>query len=206
MNTENKVKLYLYRGIPASGKTTFAKQQLKKDNEVSLTTVRVNRDDIRKTLFNIPNYGNIEENLVTQIEDTTIITALCKKLNVIIDATNIDTIRLASKVTELITRACFETPELYIIIIERFFPITLEEAIKRDKEREVSVGEEVVTKFYNRLFANKSLNNLIPEVKVEGEVNMSDFCISILENNKESKKKSQIPYTSRQDNYNQFKL
>lgn len=206
MNTENKVKLYLYRGIPASGKTTFAKQQLKKDNEVSLTTVRVNRDDIRKTLFNIPNYGNIEENLVTQIEDTTIITALCKKLNVIIDATHIDTIRLASKVTELITRACFETPELYIIIIERFFPITLEEAIKRDKEREVSVGEEVVTKFYNRLFANKSLNNLIPEVKVEGEVNMSDFCISILENNKESKKKSQIPYTSRQDNYNQFKL
>ena len=206
MNTENKVKLYLYRGIPASGKTTFAKQQLKKDNEVVLTTVRVNRDDIRKSLFNIPNYGNMEENLVTQIEDTTIITALCKKLNVIIDATNIDTIRLASKVTELITRACFETPELYIIIIERFFPIMLEEAIKRDKEREVSVGEEVVTKFYKHLFANKSLNNLIPEVKVEGEVNMSDFCISILENNKESKKKLLTPYTVRQDNYNQFKL
>jgi len=206
MNTENKVKLYLYRGIPASGKTTFAKQQLKKDNEVSLTTVRVNRDDIRKTLFNIPNYGNIEENLVTQIEDTTIITALCKKLNVIIDATNIDTIRLASKVTELITRACFETPELYIIIIERFFPITLEEAIKRDEEREVSVGKEVVTKFYKHLFENKSLNNLIPEVEIEGEVNMSDFCLSIVENNKESKKKSQIPYTLRQDNYNQFKL
>lgn len=188
MNTENKVKLYLYRGIPASGKTTFAKQQLKKDNEFDLTTVRVNRDDIRKMLFNIPNYGNIEENLVTQIEDTTIITALCKKLNVIIDATNIDTIRLASKVTDLIKRACFETPALYIIIIERFFPITLEEAIKRDEEREVSVGKEVVTKFYNRLFINKSLNNLIPEVKVEGEVNISDFCLSIVENDKASKK------------------
>ena len=51
-------KIILTRGIPASGKSTWAKQEVLKDPEHS---IRINRDDLRNMSGNI---GFLQENLI----------------------------------------------------------------------------------------------------------------------------------------------
>lgn len=45
---EAKLKVIICRGLPGSGKTTFAKEYIKKN--LFSKTVRINRDDIREMM------------------------------------------------------------------------------------------------------------------------------------------------------------
>jgi predicted kinase len=133
----NDQKLIILQGIPASGKSTFAKQFVL---ESPLTRVRVNRDDIRMMLgkYWVPE----RENLVSEIEDSCVGSALDEGYTVILDATNLNKKYLMK--WEYIA-------ELYNVPIEyKSFYISLEEAIERDKIRENPVGEITITNFYNK--------------------------------------------------------
>ena len=78
-----KVKVLV--GIPASGKSTYARQFIKNKSD---KWIIVNRDDIRDMLgeYWIPT----REKLVTDIEDDIVQEGLRHGYNVIIDATNIN--------------------------------------------------------------------------------------------------------------------
>lgn len=127
-------KLLILRGIPGSGKSTFARNFIK-DN--SKEWVIVNRDSIRDMLgdYWVPS----REKLITCIEDDMVDAAICKGYNVILDATNI----VKNK-----ARARFEY--LGCEIEFKDFDIDLETAIERDKNRDRTVGAGIITNFYKR--------------------------------------------------------
>lgn len=130
-------KLLILQGIPASGKSTFARQWVE---ENPVTRVIVNRDSIRRGLgvYWVPS----RESLVSSIEEHSVWEALEMGYNVCLDATNLNP-NFLKKWEEL--------ADLLMIPIEfKKFDISLEEALKRDKEREFPVGDKVIIDFYNK--------------------------------------------------------
>ena len=78
-------KLIICRGIPASGKTFWAKQWVLEDPE---HRVRINQDDIRLMLgkYWVPK----REPLVQHIQEEALIEALLKGYDIVIDNTNLN--------------------------------------------------------------------------------------------------------------------
>ena len=74
----------LTRGLPGSGKSTFARQFVAESPD---TRVRVNRDDIRHMLFG--KYWGVDENTVTRAEEALVKSALTAGKDVIVDATHL---------------------------------------------------------------------------------------------------------------------
>lgn len=131
-------KFIICRGLPASGKSTWAKQWVLEDPE---HRVRINQDDIRLMLgkYWVPS----REKLVQEIQFDAIVEALCRKFDVVIDNTNLN-----KKVLEKFDRL-IKTFEDYEIEYKDFFDTPLSICIERDKNRELQVTEKVIKGFYN---------------------------------------------------------
>lgn len=131
-------KLIICRGIPASGKSTWAKQWVLEDPE---HRVRINQDDIRLMLgkYWVPS----REKLVQEIQFDAIVEALCRKFDVVIDNTNLN-----KKVLEKFDRL-IKTFEDYEIEYKDFFDTPLSVCIERDKNRDIQVSEKIIRNFYN---------------------------------------------------------
>jgi predicted kinase/3-deoxy-D-manno-octulosonate 8-phosphate phosphatase KdsC-like HAD superfamily phosphatase len=122
-------------GIPASGKSTFAKEFI----ETNVDYVRINRDDIIKMLRNSPMLNSKGEELVTEIEYSIAENALAKRMNIIWDNTHLKMSYINSIIKRFNDRAN---------ISFKIFDIDLNEAIRRDSLRESKVGEEVIKRMY----------------------------------------------------------
>ena len=138
-------QLTILSGLPASGKSTYAK---KLANENPEDTIIVNRDSIREGLgkYWVPS----RENLVTSIEDFIIIEALRLNYNVIVDATNLNTKTIAK--FELY-RNNFDLQLIY-----KHFKTPLWKCVLRDWKRGLfggrRVGYKVIKNFYDRYYKN----------------------------------------------------
>lgn len=140
------MKLILTVGISASGKTTWAEKQ--KYEHTGNNTININRDDIR---FNIVQPGSdwstykftkANEKQVTEIEMDVAERATRFESNIIISNTNLN------PKTRKFWKKFAEEHDYEFEIKE--FPITLEEAIKRDNLRQNGVGEQVIRKQYQQ--------------------------------------------------------
>lgn len=131
-------KLIICRGIPASGKTFWAKKWVLEDPE---HRVRINQDDIRLMLgkYQVPS----REKLVQEIQFDAIVKALSRGFNVVIDNTNLN-----KKVLDQFDRL-IKTYEDYEIEYKDFFDTPLSVCIERDKNRDLQVTEKVIRSFYN---------------------------------------------------------
>lgn len=136
-------KLVILKGLPASGKSTYAKKWV----EICPTTrVRVSRDDIRRQLG--PYWVPQREKLVTKIERLMVYESLNCGYNVIIDATNLNKKYFDwQNLLEEWSRD-IHFPETKLIINESFLDVSVEECIRRDLLRPVEerVGEEVINR------------------------------------------------------------
>lgn len=132
-------KFIICRGLPASGKSTWAKQWVLEDPE---HRVRINQDDIRLMLgkYWVPS----REKLVQEIQFDAIVEALCRKFDVVIDNTNLN-----KKVLEKFDRL-IKTFEDYEIEYKDFFDTPLSVCIERDKNRDLQVTEKVIRDFFER--------------------------------------------------------
>lgn len=74
--------IILTRGLPASGKSTWAKEMAK----YTPNMVRVNRDEIRTQLYPGLDYRDINEELITEVETAMVRAALREGNSVIVDA------------------------------------------------------------------------------------------------------------------------
>lgn len=130
-------KLLILQGIPASGKSTFAKQWVEEDPK---TRIIVNRDSIRRGLgpYWVPN----REELVSAIEQSMVKLGMSFSFDICLDATNLNPSYLSKWVK-------FADEHKYIVEYKKF-DISLEEALERDKNREFPVGEKVINQFYNK--------------------------------------------------------
>lgn len=126
-------ELILTRGIPASGKTTWAKAWVK---EAPGDRLRVNRDDLRRMLHGV-SHGLTwaQEENITNVQRAIVRDALAVGRDVVVDDTNL--------------RAKYVKEWFKFAPLVRFqdFPIDPAEAIRRDAEREHSVGEAVIRTF-----------------------------------------------------------
>ena len=131
-------KLIICRGLPASGKSTWAKQWVLEDPE---HRVRINQDDIRLMLgkYWVPS----REKLVQEIQFDAVVEALSKEFDVVIDNTNLN-----KKVLDGFDRL-IKTFENYEIEYKDFFDTPLSVCIERDKNRNLQVTEKVIRNFYN---------------------------------------------------------
>lgn len=140
-------KLIICRGLPASGKSTWAKQWVLEDPE---HRVRINQDDIRLMLgkYWVPS----REKLVQEIQFDAILEALSKEFDVVIDNTNLN-----KKVLDGFDRL-IKTFENYEIEYKDFFDTPLSVCIERDKNRDLQVTEKVIRSFYNNYKDKYPLN------------------------------------------------
>ena len=140
-------KLIICRGLPASGKSTWAKQWVLEDPE---HRVRINQDDIRLMLgkYWVPS----REKLVQEIQFDAVVEALSKEFDVVIDNTNLN-----KKVLDGFDRL-IKTFENYEIEYKDFFDTPLSICIERDKNRDLQVTEKVIRGFYNNYKDKYPLN------------------------------------------------
>lgn len=135
------MKAILTVGVSASGKSTFADEMVKQG------WMKVERDLIRKLIFkfdqwNKYKFNKTNEARVTDQADYLLERAANKKQNVVISDTNLNPkyrIGLTMKLKKL----------GYEVEIKDF-PISYEEAVKRDLYRPMSVGQQVIYKQYQR--------------------------------------------------------
>ncbi len=129
------LKVIVFVGPPASGKTTTALEMLKRNPDY----VRVNRDDYRVMLRDERMCDFRVENLITLLCNDAIAEALANKFNVIVDNTNLK---------EKYLQALIDFVQPLANIEFRVFDVSLDKALERDAAREKSVGEEVLKKMY----------------------------------------------------------
>lgn len=141
-------KIIICRGIPVSGKSTWAKQWVLEDPE---HRVRINQDDIRNMLgkYWVPS----REELVSCIHCTIIIKAIISNYDIVIDNTNLNLNDLLylKEMLLMFNMKC-------IIEYKDFFDVPLSVCIERDKKRTNPIGEKVIRSFYNR-YKNKYNSN-----------------------------------------------
>ena len=128
------------QGYPASGKTTYARDREREG------FVRISRDDIR-ALYHLPASGGSasKEALVTGTIGQMMMTALNMGRNVVIDATHFRPHHLASYVGMIRS-----TGQGFTWDIVPQEPPTLRELLKRDAQRDESLGVDKLTAMYQR--------------------------------------------------------
>lgn len=134
------LKIFLTKGIPGSGKSTWAKAEIAKDPS---NWVRINNDDLR-AMMNGSVWSADYEKMITEARNYLIRDALKRGKNIIIDNLNInkrhfeDTCKIAKSVN------------VDVQVLEKVFYVELDEAIERDSKREgkAKVGEDVIKKWW----------------------------------------------------------
>ncbi len=138
------MKLIMTKGLPGSGKSTWAKNFCNENP----TYVRVNKDSLRTM---IASYTLKSENFIVKLRDSIIRTAFTEKKNIVVDDTNLDPkheFNLRKIANEF--NAEFE--------IKSFLDISMKQCIAQDLKREHSVGEKVIKKMYRHYLAPKRVD------------------------------------------------
>lgn len=130
-----KPMIMMLKGLPASGKTTYA------ETLVDDGWLRVNKDDLRAMLNN-GKWSKSDEGFVLSLRDEIIIRGLVSGKNVVVDDTNLNpkhAIQLRSIAEDF--DADFE---------EKFFDVPLEVCVSRNEARYDSVPTNVILNMYER--------------------------------------------------------
>ena len=132
--------MLILSGIPASGKSTFAKQFVKENDG----WIRINKDDIRRMFgeYWLPK----RESLVEAAEYSIAKEAIFFGWNIIVDDTNLNP-KYIKVWKELADKFEYE-------IEYKEFKVSLEQALEWDSKRENPVGETVIRGFYKKYYEN----------------------------------------------------
>lgn len=147
--------LILTRGLPGSGKTTFAREWVNEDPD---NRARVNRDDLRFATYGKYVIGHKLEDNITYAQQAQVKSLLSNAISVIVDDTNLraatvrDWYRVADSVGATVAFTDFE--------------IDVDECIRRDVLRAEAggraVGEDVIRSFAAR-YTRKGKLPPVPE-------------------------------------------
>ena len=130
-------EIVMCKGLPASGKSTWARARTKEDPN----WFRLNRDDLRTMLYS-SRWSHRGEDAVVELEKAMAHTLLRENRTVIIDDTN-----LSSKNSSMWKEVAYMAGAEFE---EKFFDTPLQTCIERDAAREKPVGRNVIVKFAHR--------------------------------------------------------
>ncbi|WP_276972444.1 AAA family ATPase [Ferrimicrobium acidiphilum] len=137
------MKLIITRGLPGSGKSTWAEAQVVANPQM----VRVNRDSLRAMMNGTRNNAKTEK-LIANARDALIRTTLSTGRSVIVDDTNLvpSTVERLREIAQEF-KASFE--------VQDFTDVPVQVCIERDLHRERSVGSKVIMRMYRDFLAPK---------------------------------------------------
>lgn len=131
-------RLLLTRGLPASGKSTWARAWVREDRGLRS---RINRDEMRIAL-GIKHGEN--EALVTEVQQAAVRACLAGGRDVVVDDTNLNA-RFAKEWLKIARRFGIEV-EWH----DEFLDVPVQVCIDRDQDREATVGYDVIMSMYQR--------------------------------------------------------
>ena len=138
-------RIILTRGIPASGKSTWAKQEVLKDPEHS---IRINRDDLRN--MSGQYWVPAREKYILSCRNLLLNTAIYMNFNTII----IDDMNLNPRDINYIIKAINIFNKVlknqYKIEFKDFTNVPLDVCLERDSKRENSLGEKIIRDIFNK--------------------------------------------------------
>jgi len=147
------MNVIMLKGLPGSGKTTWAKQFIEEHRLKGNIYRRVNRDELRLMNY-YTKFDKHDERYCTHLRDAIILETLRNGDNLIIDETNLKQ-RHEYRYRELINKFIIEKQLSnngdYSILfdVKSFMSVPVEECIKHDLGRPNPVGEGVINKMYN---------------------------------------------------------
>lgn len=150
-STRSMSKLIITRGLPASGKTTFARRWVNAD---PLTRIRLNRDELRRMLHADvgATTNGLQENLITKIQQDAARQSLRGGTDVLVDDTNLRG-RTASDWATLadVVGAEFE--------VQDFTHVSVDECLWRNSQRpaESRVPEDVIKTMHQKFLNGREL-------------------------------------------------
>lgn len=141
------IKVWFLKGLPASGKSTWARDKVLEAPANSIK--RVNKDELRKMLDG-GRYSKGSEAFVLDIRDQIITKALFAGKSVIVDDTNFEEKHL-EQVKNLVKYVNVHSNK-QVTIETKFFNTDVKECIKRNALRSEAerVPEQVIWDMYNR--------------------------------------------------------
>ncbi len=131
--------LTMTKGLPASGKSTWAKQEVIKSKG---RTKRINKDDLRD-MIDAGVWGKNNEKNILSVRNLLIKHYLDAGFNVIVDDTNLHPKHETT--LQQIADICNVR-----FVVKSFLDVPMMECIKRDLGREKSVGERIIRSMYNQ--------------------------------------------------------
>lgn len=149
-------KIILTRGLPASGKSTWAKEFVR----FNPNTVRVSRDDLRSQMYPESDYRDIDEDLITEAETALVRAALRQGKAVVVDAMHLQQryINRWQKLGYPVEIVEFHTDEATLLV--------------RNTNRESRVPNHVIVNNYKK-FVNK--DGSLRKVKLNPEEFVIDY-------------------------------
>lgn len=159
----------MLKGLPASGKSTWAKEQVRLSKG---KTKRVNKDDLR-AMIDDGEWSKQNEKLILEIRDELVFKFLMQGYDVIVDDTNLapkheKDLHAILKMVE--AGSWFPGGESNMEFEVKWFDTPLAECIRRDMLRPNPVGKKVIRRFYEQI---KDLY----EPKIEHDPNKPDCII-----------------------------
>lgn len=141
-------RIILTRGIPASGKSTWAKQEVLKDPEHS---IRINRDDLRNMCgkYWVPT----REHYIEACKGLILISAMNFQFDtIIIDEMNLnpkESGKLKGEIA-MVNNAFKSGQDKYVVEVKDFTNVPLDVCLERDSKRENPIGEDVIRGIFNK--------------------------------------------------------
>ncbi|MEI7675101.1 MAG: AAA family ATPase [bacterium] len=140
-----KQKILVLKGLPGSGKSSWAKDFVAKSNGKAK---RINKDDLRAMLDNSV-YSKPNEKMILDARDTLVELFLTEGIEtIIIDDTNFEAKHFDNM---RVIADAFDA--LIEVEYKEFLDVTVDECIHRDSKRPNPVGEKVIRDMYNRYIA-----------------------------------------------------
>lgn len=129
-------KIIMLKGLPASGKSTWAKEKINENSNY----IRINKDDIRESITG--KWTSKKEKIVISIRNSLIKTGINLGKNVIIDDTNLNPKHEQS------LKTLAQELGVEFEVNDSFLKVPVEECVERDIKRDKSVGYKVIYKMY----------------------------------------------------------
>lgn len=146
--TTPMLKILFLKGLPASGKSTYAKQRAHDHPE---RWVRINKDSIRKMLHD-GKWSKGREKIVMQMHRAMAEDALKSGLSVIVDDTN-----LSPRHEQTFRQMAEKYGAEFELVM---FDATVEECCKRDAGRPDSVGKDVILRMFYESMCEPAPQNI----------------------------------------------
>lgn len=153
-------KLLVLRGLPASGKSTYAVKWVNEDPEHRL---RISQDSIRMMFGKYWLEDKVQlkkrESITNNINMELLKQCMFNQFDIVLDNINLNT-RTLSSIEDYVSYFNMKFVDLKAYKIEyKFFKEPLNVLINRDSKRDKSVGADVITNLYNKYYAIVNCSN-----------------------------------------------